>query len=59
MNVYRTFGLAIIGLTVLTGSAFAGGGVPAPGPIAGIGLPALALAGSVYWAGHKLFARKK
>jgi hypothetical protein len=32
---------------------------PAPGPIAGIGLPALALIGGAYWVGRKLLARKK
>jgi hypothetical protein len=58
VTIYRIFGLAIIGLTVSMDSAFA---VPteAPGPIAGIGLPALALIGGAYWAGRKLFARKK
>jgi hypothetical protein len=57
MNIYRVFGLAVVGLTVLAGPALA---VPtAPGPIAGIGLPALALVGGVYWVGRKLFSRKK
>jgi hypothetical protein len=56
--MYRALGLATIGLTVLLNPAFAGGG-PAPGPIAGIGLPALALVGGAYWVGRKLFARKR
>jgi hypothetical protein len=56
--MYRIFGLATLGLTALMDPAFAG--VPAtPGPIAGIGLPALALIGGAYWIGRKLFANKK
>ena len=58
MNLYRIACLATIGLTVLMDPAFAGV-VPGPGPIAGIGLPALALIGGAYWVGRKLFARKK
>ena len=57
MTIYRIFGLAIIGLTVSMDSAFAV--QAAPGPIAGIGLPALALIGGAYWVGRKLFMRKK
>jgi hypothetical protein len=57
MYLYRIFCLATIGLTVLMDPAFAQ--VAAPGPIAGIGLPALALIGGAYWVGRKLFARKK
>jgi hypothetical protein len=30
-----------------------------PGPIAGIGLPALAVIGGAYWIGRKVSARKK
>jgi len=58
---YRIFALATIGFAVFVEPAFAGGGgiFPAPGPIAGIGLPALALVGGAYWVGRKLFARKK
>jgi hypothetical protein len=56
MNVYRICGLSIIGLIVLMEPAFAQ--LAAPGPIAGIGLPALALAGGAYWIGRKLFTRK-
>jgi hypothetical protein len=59
MNIYRIACLAIIGLTVLMDPAFAGPSSPAPGPIVGIGLPALALIGGAYWVGRKLFARKK
>jgi hypothetical protein len=58
MSAYRIFGFATVGLTALMDPAFAG--VPAtPGPIAGIGLPALALIGGAYWIGRKLFAHKK
>jgi hypothetical protein len=58
MTMCRTFGLATIGLVVLVVPAFAGF-APGPGPIAGIGLPALALIGGAYWAGRKLLVRKK
>jgi hypothetical protein len=34
-------------------------GDPAPGPIAGVGLPALAIIGGVYWVGKKAFGRKE
>jgi hypothetical protein len=57
MNLYRIFGLAAVGLAVLVDPALAG--IRAPGPIAGIGLPALALVGGAYWVGRKLFTRKK
>jgi len=57
MNLYRVACLAAMGLTTLIEPAFA---TPAaPGPIAGIGLPALALVGGAYWVGRKLFVRKK
>jgi len=56
MNLYRICGLTIIGLIAVTEPAFAE--VAAPGPIAGIGLPALALIGGAYWVGRKLFPRK-
>jgi hypothetical protein len=58
MNLFRTVFLAAIGLGALVVPASAGLS-PAPGPIAGIGLPALALVGGAYWVGRKLFARKK
>ena len=58
MNIYRIFGLATIGLAALVDPAFAAASA-APGPIAGIGLPAVALIGGAYWVGRKLFARKK
>jgi len=58
MSVIQIFCLTTIGLAVLAEPAFAGTS-PAPGPIAGIGLPALALIGGTYWVSRKLFARKK
>ena len=58
MSMYRIFGLATVGLAALMGPALAAPPA-APGPIAGIGLPALALIGGAYWVGRKLFARKK
>jgi hypothetical protein len=45
-----------IGLVVLADPVFAGTSVP--GPVAGIGLPALAIIGGAYWAGRKLLTRK-
>jgi len=56
-SIIRIIGLSAIGFAVLAEPAFAG--APAPGPIAGIGLPALALVGGAYWVGRKLFARRK
>ncbi len=55
-NMYRVLGLAAVALIVVVEPALA---TPAPGPIAGVGLPALALIGGAYWVGRKFFARKK
>jgi hypothetical protein len=57
MNV-RILGLAAISLAIFAEPAFAFP-VEAPGPIAGVGLPAVVLMGGAYWVGRKLFARKK
>jgi len=58
MNLIRIAVLASVGFAALAESALAGvGGVP--GPIAGIGLPALVLVGGAYWIGRKLFGRKR
>jgi hypothetical protein len=59
MSLYRIVGLAAVGLAVLVVPALAGPSAPAPGPILGVGLPALALIGGAYWVGRKLLARKK
>jgi hypothetical protein len=58
MHVVQVFCLTTIGLAVLMEPAFAGQ-LPSPGPIAGIGLPAVALIGGAYWVGRNLFAGKK
>ncbi len=51
--------LGALDAIILVESAFAGPTAPAPGPIAGVGLPALALAGGAYWLGRRFFGRKK
>jgi hypothetical protein len=59
MNLFRIVGLASAGFAVLVEAALAGNGAaPAPGPIAGLGLPALVLIGGAYWVGRKFFGRK-
>jgi hypothetical protein len=58
MNLIRIAGLASAGFTALVEPALAGV-VSAPGPIAGVGLPALVLIGGAYWIGRKLFGHKK
>ena len=58
MNLIRIAGLALVGFAVLVEPALAGGAVAAPGPVAGIGLPALILIGGAYWLGRKFFGRK-
>jgi len=58
MNLTRIAILASVGLAAFVESAFAGvNGVP--GPIAGIGLPALVLIGGAYWLGRKFFGRRE
>jgi hypothetical protein len=53
----RILGLAAMCLTIFAGPACAS--LPgAPGPIAGVGLPAIVLLGGAYWLGRKLFGRK-
>ena len=59
MNLIRIAGLASVGLAALVEPALGGGAVGAPGPIAGVGLPALVLIGGAYWLGRKFFGRKK
>ena len=58
MNVCRICSLTTIGFVALMEPAFATP-IEAPGPIAGIGLPALAVIGGAYWLGRKLLARKR
>jgi hypothetical protein len=57
MNLIR-IALASAGFAALVEPALAGT-VAAPGPVAGIGLPALVLIGGAYWVGRKLFGQKK
>ena len=59
MDLIRSAGLALVGFGVLVEPALAGGPVAAPGPVAGIGLPALVLIGGAYWIGKKVFGRKQ
>ena len=59
MKLIRIAGLASVGLAALVESALAGLSVGAPGPIAGVGLPALVLISGAYWLGRKFFGRKK
>jgi|RhiMetdeSRZDD1v2_1073273.scaffolds.fasta_scaffold175515_2 hypothetical protein len=58
MNLIRIAGLAFVGFAVLVEPALANA-VAAPGPIAGIGLPALVVIGGAYWLGRKFFGQTK
>ena len=58
MNLIRIVGFATAGIAILVEPALAAID-PAPGPVAGVGLPALALVGCAYWLGRKVFGRKK
>jgi hypothetical protein len=58
VNLIRIVGLATVGIALWVGPALASASA-APGPIAGVGFSALAIIGGVYWAGRKLFGRKK
>ena len=59
MTLIRIAGLTLVGFAALGDTALAGISVAAPGPVAGIGLPALVLIGGAYWIGRKFFGRKK
>ena len=58
MKPIRIAALASVGFAVLADTALAGGPSGVPGPIAGVGLPALILIGGAYWLGRKFFSRK-
>jgi hypothetical protein len=58
MSVWKIAGLSAVGMMALLEPVFAAAVAPAPGPIAGIGLPALAIIGFAYWVGRKVFRRK-
>ena len=57
MGLIRVVGLASVGFIALVEPALAGRLVP--GPIAGVGLPALVLIGGAYWLGRNVFGRKR
>lgn len=59
MKPIRIAALASVGFAVLADTALAGEPSGVPGPIAGIGLPALVLIGGAYWVGRKFFGRKR
>jgi hypothetical protein len=59
MNLIRIAGLPFVGFVVLVETALAGPAAVAPGPIAGVGLPALVLVAGAYWIGRRVFGRKK
>ena len=55
MNLIRIAGLVLVGFAVLVEAALAYEPVGVPGPIAGVGLPALVLIGAAYRLGRKVF----
>jgi hypothetical protein len=59
MNLIRIAGLSFFGFAVLVEPALASPTVAAPGPVAGVGLPALVLIGGAYWISRKFLGRKK
>jgi hypothetical protein len=59
MNSIRTASLALVGFAALVETALAGPTAGVPGPIVGVGLPALVLIGGAYWVGRKLFGGKE
>jgi hypothetical protein len=54
----RILGLAAMCLTTFVEPALAAKVITSPGPIAGVGLPAVALVCGAYWLGRKFFGRK-
>jgi hypothetical protein len=54
MNIIRIAGLTLFGFASLVEPALAGS-VGVPGPIVGLGLPALVIVGAAYWLGRKVF----
>ena len=58
MDLIRIGGLALVGFAALVETALAGAPA-APGPIAGVGLPALVLVAGAYWVNRRFFGRKK
>jgi hypothetical protein len=58
MKCYQVVLGSAIALVSFMGPALAGA-PPTPGPIAGIGLPALAVIGGAYWIGRKIFVSRR
>jgi len=56
MNVCKIAGLAAVSIIALIEPVFAA--TPTPGPVAGVGLSAIAIVGGAYWVGAKLLRRK-
>jgi len=57
MGLIRIAGLASVGFAVLVEPAFSG--TPSvPGPVVGIGLPALIIIGAAYWLGRGALYRR-
>jgi hypothetical protein len=59
MSVWKVTGFSRGRHGGLIEPVFACAVVPAPGPVSGIGLPALAIVGVAYWVGRKVRRRKK
>ena len=57
MRLYPTAVLVTIAAAALVEPAFAQQAVP--GPVAGLGLQALAVVGGIYWVGRKLLKPNK
>jgi len=57
MNVIRIAGLASVGFAALVEPALAGVST-VPGPVVGLGLPALVFIGGAYWLARKFFGPK-
>jgi hypothetical protein len=57
MKIIPIAGLALLCFAASVEAALAGA-IGVPGPVAGIGLPALVLIGGAYWVGRKIFGHK-
>jgi hypothetical protein len=52
-NLSRVMVLAAVGMAALIEPVFAGNANVAPGPVAGVGVAAIAIIGGAYWLGRK------
>jgi mannose/fructose/N-acetylgalactosamine-specific phosphotransferase system component IID len=59
MNSIRIASLALVGFAASVETALAGPLAGVPGPIVGVGLPALVLIVGAYLMGQKLFGRNE